>query len=58
MALDFTSAMRQLMADVAVTCPELRHVDVARVAVAFSQARSSRLDGVHATIHPLRFEDH
>jgi predicted metallopeptidase len=28
-----------------------------RVAVAFSQARQSRLDGVQATIRPLRFPD-
>jgi len=55
MPLHFTERMRELMADVAAACPELRHVDMTRVAVAFSQARHGGLDGVYATIHPLRF---
>jgi len=52
---DFTDAMHALMTDMAATCDELRHVDMSRVAVIFSQARSRRLDGIHAQIHPLRF---
>lgn len=51
----FTDRMRELMSDIAATCPELRHVDFSRVAVAFAQARHGRMDGVYATIHPLRF---
>jgi predicted metallopeptidase len=53
---DFTKAMHALMCDIAVVCDELRHVDMARVAVIFSQARHGRTDGVHAATHPLRFE--
>ncbi|HUT36018.1 MAG TPA: hypothetical protein VNE39_21200 [Planctomycetota bacterium] len=45
------------MSDVAATCDELRHVDMTRVAVAFSQARYSSPGGVQATIRPLRFPD-
>ena len=45
------------MTDVAATCDELRHVDMTRVAVAFSQARYSTLGGVQATIRPLRCPD-
>ncbi len=57
MAFSFTARIRELMADIAATCPELRHVDLARVAVAFAQTRHGRLDGVFASIHPLRFPD-
>lgn len=55
MAFDFTAATHELIGDIVATCPELRHIDASRLAVAFSQARSARLDGVHAAIHPLRF---
>jgi predicted metallopeptidase len=53
---DFTRAMHALMCDIAAVCEELRHVDMTRVAVIFSQARHGRTDGVHAATHPLRFE--
>lgn len=56
MAFNFTEHMHALMGDIAATCRELRHVDMSRVAVTFSQARHSRLDGVYALIHPLRFD--
>ncbi len=55
MPFSFTNRIRELMADIAATCPELRQVDLARVAVAFAQTRHGRLDGVFASIHPLRF---
>jgi len=48
--------MRPLMADIAATREELRYIDMTRVAVAFTQARHGRSDGVQATAHPLRFE--
>lgn len=53
---DFTDAMRPLMADIAAVCGELRHIDMGQVALAFSQARHGRSDGVRATVYPLRFE--
>jgi predicted metallopeptidase len=52
---DFTRAMRPLMADMAEVCEELRHIDMSRVAVVFSQARHGRLDGMRAAVYPLRF---
>jgi len=55
MPFDFNCAMHELMVDVAAVCDELRHVDMSQVAVGFSQARHGRLDGVYATIQPLRF---
>jgi hypothetical protein len=55
MSFDFTAAIRPLMEDIVATCEDLSHVDMARVGVAFAQARNRRLDGVYATIHPLRF---
>ena len=55
MAFDFTAAMRPLMEDIVTMCEELRHVAMARVGVAFAQARNRRLDGVYASIHALRF---
>jgi predicted metallopeptidase len=55
--LNFTDRMRELMRDIAVTCADLRHVDVSRVAVGFSQARHRALHGVFATTYPLRFPD-
>lgn len=51
----FTDHMRDLMADIAATCGELRHIDLGRVAVAFAQARHSQLHGTYAVIHPSRF---
>ena len=54
--LDLTFALHALMADIAAVCEELRHIDMSRVVVIFSQARSPKLDGVRASIYPLRFE--
>jgi len=52
----FTDAMHALMSDIVVVCGELRHIDMTRVAVSFSQARHSRLHGERAGVYPLRFE--
>jgi len=57
MPFDFTAAMRELIADIAATCPELGHLDLSLIAVTFSQTRAARLGGVQATILPLRFPD-
>ena len=55
MPFDFSRAMGELMADVATVLDELRHVDVSRIAVGFSQARHGGLHGTFATTHALRF---
>ena len=56
MPFDFTRAMGELMGDVAAVLEELRHVDVSRIAVGFSQARHGGLHGTFATTHALRFD--
>jgi hypothetical protein len=53
---DFTSAMRQLCADMVSRLPELRHVDLDRVALSFCQARKNVAHGLQATLTPLRFQ--
>ena len=56
MPLDFTDHMGRLIADIAARCPELSHVDPARLLTCFSQARSAGTGGTYAKIAPLRFE--
>jgi len=53
---DFTRHMRRICRDLAVRLPDLRHVDVDRIAISFSQARSSALHGLLASLTPMRFE--
>jgi hypothetical protein len=48
--------MRRLCEDVTARLPEMRHIDITRVAVCFAQARKAVNHGLHATLTPLRFE--
>ncbi len=52
---DFCGRVRLLCADVARRCPELGHVDVARLLFAMTQARTGRRNGLQARVTPLRF---
>jgi predicted metallopeptidase len=52
---DFTSHMRRLCEDMVVRLDQLRHIDMSRVAVSFSQTRRSGRFGIHAAVTPLRF---
>ncbi|HLA84927.1 MAG TPA: hypothetical protein VJL29_09040 [Thermoguttaceae bacterium] len=52
---DFTQHMRRVCEDMAARLPELRHVDLSRVAVSFSQTRNKTLHGLYASLTPLRF---
>ena len=54
---DFTSRMRRLIADMVTRLPELRHIDLDRVAISFSQARKRVTYGLQATLTPMRFEN-
>ena len=54
--LNFTSAMRTVCQEIVVRTPELAHVDLDYVAVAFSQARNVSQYGMFASLTPLRFE--
>jgi hypothetical protein len=55
--LDFTARMRLICDDMVSRLPELVHVDMTRVAVAFTQARRPVLYGLYASLTPLRFKD-
>lgn len=55
MAFDYTAAVGRLCGDICFRLQELRHVDVSRVAIGFSQTRHSAPVGVFATTMPLRF---
>ena len=54
--LDFTSVVRRLCEELC-RLDELRHVDMARVAVRMCQTRRPGPYGVQATMTPLRFRD-
>jgi hypothetical protein len=54
---DFCDHVRRLCADIVRRCPELRHIDVARLLFAMTQARSGQAHGLQARVTPLRFRD-
>lgn len=53
---NFTDQMRVVCEDMVQRLPELGHIDLSRVAMAYSQVRSGTVYGVLATMTPLRFE--
>ncbi|MGL4942855.1 MAG: hypothetical protein ACRC46_06665 [Thermoguttaceae bacterium] len=55
MAFDYTAAVGRLCSDICFRLPELRHIDMSRVAIGFSQTRHSEPVGVFASTVPLRF---
>jgi predicted metallopeptidase len=52
---DFTLHMRRLCLDMTTRVAELRHIDMQRVAIGFSQTRKSVRHGMYASLTPLRF---
>lgn len=54
---DFTSHMQVVCADIVSRLPELSHVDLARVTVAFCQTRKRVSHGIYASLTPMRFKD-
>ena len=54
---DFTWHMRRLCEDICRRHPRMCHIDMSRVAVAFSQTRKGVRHGIHASLTPMRFED-
>jgi predicted metallopeptidase len=52
---DFTLHMRLLCEDMVARVDRLRHIDMARVAVSFSQARKATSHGMYAALTPMRF---
>lgn len=53
---DYTALIAKTCEDICFRLPELRHIDMRRVGVGFSQTRHSAPHGVFASTHPLRFE--
>ena len=53
---DFTVAMRSLCNDMARRLPELRHIDLDRIAISLCQTRKNVSHGIYASLTPLRFE--
>ena len=54
---DFTWNMRRLCEDICHRHPRMRHIDMSRLAVAFSQTRKGVRHGIHASLTPMRFEN-
>jgi hypothetical protein len=52
---DFSEHVRRLLADVARSCTDLQHIDMSRILIAVTQARTSRRHGLQARVTPLRF---
>ena len=52
---DFTLHIRRLCEDVVARLDCLRHVDMSRVAISFSQARKTTSHGMYASLTPMRF---
>ncbi len=55
-SFDFTGQMLRLCDDITTRHEAFQHIDMAKVAVCFSQARSRALHGLQAKLTPLRFE--
>ena len=55
MGFDFTHHMRRLCDDMVHRVADLRHIDMDRVAVSFSQTRKAARHGMYASLTPLRF---
>jgi predicted metallopeptidase len=53
--LNFTLHMRRLCTDMVHRVDDLGHIDMSRVAVSFSQARTSTDYGMFAALTPMRF---
>ncbi len=54
---DFTLHMRRLCEDIVTRVPELAHIDLARVVIAYAQSRKPVAHGLQAALTPLRFKD-
>jgi len=52
---DFTLHMRRLCEDMTDRLAELRHIDLSRVVISFSQTRSRTSWGLYASLTPMRF---
>jgi len=56
-SFDYTAAIAAVCSDMCFRVPELRHIDMDRVAVGFSRTKNSEPFGIFASATPLRFEN-
>lgn len=54
---DFTDQLRRLCADMVARLPQLSHIDLDRILVAFGQTRKQTAHGLYASLTPLRFRN-
>lgn len=54
---DFTARMRVVCEELVGRLPELQHINMKHVAIAFAQARNRSKYGMYASLTPMRFED-
>lgn len=54
---DFTSHIRRLCTDMVERLDQLRHIDLSRIAIGFTQTRKAGGYGIYAAVTPLRFAD-
>jgi hypothetical protein len=54
---DFTGHMRVVCEDLVARLPDLSHIDLSRVAIAFCQTRKRVSHGLYASLTPMRFQD-
>ncbi len=55
LGFDFTGHMRRLCDDIVARVDSLRHINMARVAVGYSQTRKASEYGMYASLTPMRF---
>ncbi len=55
-SFNFTDHMRSLCVDISQRLPELKHIDMHRVAVSFNRSRKRVKHGMWASLTPMRFE--
>jgi len=53
---NFTTKIRLVCEELITRLPELQHIDMSRVAIAFAQARNRSKYGMYASLTPMRFE--
>ena len=54
---NFTANMRMVCDELIARLPELQHIKMEQVAIAFAQARNRSKYGMYASLTPMRFED-
>ena len=52
---DFSAAIQALVMDIAIRCPDFRHLEVPRILATVIQARGNWAHGLQARVTPLRF---